>query len=132
MIGKPNTILDFFKRKNAQNSNANVGDIFNLYIFFIHALTPYHYFYIFVIYASTAWPWPKYFLPPSLPPISHRHISTKHQKWKHQIPSYFLHEFTKFLLSVQDNWTHCSLSSAERHRQLGTHLSATQPKQISY
>jgi hypothetical protein len=26
MMGKPNTILDFFKRKNAQSSNANVGD----------------------------------------------------------------------------------------------------------
>jgi hypothetical protein len=26
MMGKPNTILEFFKRKNAQNSNANVGD----------------------------------------------------------------------------------------------------------
>jgi len=26
MMGKPNTILDFFKRKHAQNSNANVGD----------------------------------------------------------------------------------------------------------
>jgi len=25
-MGKPNTILDFFKRKNAQSSNANVGD----------------------------------------------------------------------------------------------------------
>jgi hypothetical protein len=26
MMGKPNTILDFFKRKHAQNSNANVSD----------------------------------------------------------------------------------------------------------
>jgi len=26
MMGKPNTILDFFKRKNAQSSNANVSD----------------------------------------------------------------------------------------------------------
>jgi len=26
MMGKPNTILDFFKRKNAQSSNANFGD----------------------------------------------------------------------------------------------------------
>jgi hypothetical protein len=26
MMGKPNTILDFFKRKNAQSSNAYVGD----------------------------------------------------------------------------------------------------------
>jgi hypothetical protein len=40
MIGKLNTILDFFKRKKSQNSNANVDDIFNLYIFFIHTLTP--------------------------------------------------------------------------------------------
>jgi hypothetical protein len=27
MMGKPNTILDFFKRKNSQSSNANVGDV---------------------------------------------------------------------------------------------------------
>jgi hypothetical protein len=26
MMGNPNTILDFFKRKNAQSSNAIVGD----------------------------------------------------------------------------------------------------------
>jgi hypothetical protein len=26
MMGKPNTILDFFKRKNAQSSKANVSD----------------------------------------------------------------------------------------------------------
>jgi len=26
MMGKPNTMLDFFKRKNTQSSNANVGD----------------------------------------------------------------------------------------------------------